>query len=380
MAPTMASAWAASDVATPIRPANSSTPKRSVSATGSTENAPARRASSRWRGELVPRLITAKPAGDAGGQPQPAQLVLLGERLVAERAQRDRQRRCRRRVSLAGEQSERVQQQIAGARGGRPVGGQNGCRDFTRIARPDQALRREGSRERLETRLAREPRVQRFEPLGRLEQQRRSVAAAGRREGDLRPQQLGAGSLGIVQSSGLRDPPAAAPPRRSRRPGACSLRRGVHAARVASDRASARRHARETRRPPPRRLAPALGRLSAPVRRRCPRRASSSRAQGARRGDQDRHRHRSPRPARGERAGAPAAPPRCSSPNARAGDRTAPAPRNRPASGSRRRGRVRRDAELGGCPPHQHRIPHRLCRSNEQQQPLSPATAAPAAL
>ena len=37
--------------------------------------------------------------------------------------------------------------------------------------------------------------------------------------------------------------------------------------------------------------------------------------------------------------------------------------------GGRRRGRVRPDAELGGRPPHQHRIPHRLRRSDEQQQP-----------
>ena len=108
------------------------------------------------RGELVPRLIIGKRAGDPGGEPQPAQLVLLGESLVPERAQRDLQRRRRRHVALAGEQGEAVQQQIAGARRGPPVGGQNGCRDLTRIARPDQALRGEGSRERLEIRLARE--------------------------------------------------------------------------------------------------------------------------------------------------------------------------------------------------------------------------------
>ena len=35
------------------------------------------------------------------------------------------------------------------------------------------------------------------------------------------------------------------------------------------------------------------------------------------------------------------------------------------SSGGRRRSRVRPDAELGGCPPHQHRIPHRLYRSDE---------------
>ncbi len=87
------------------------------------------------RGELVPRLIIGQRPGDAAGQPQPAQLVLLGEPLVPERAQRDLQRRRPRNVALAGEEGEPVQQQIAGARRGLPVGGQNGRRDLARIAR-----------------------------------------------------------------------------------------------------------------------------------------------------------------------------------------------------------------------------------------------------
>ena len=37
--------------------------------------------------------------------------------------------------------------------------------------------------------------------------------------------------------------------------------------------------------------------------------------------------------------------------------------------GGRRRGRVRPDAELGGRPPHQHRIPSRLSRRDEKQEP-----------
>ena len=86
------------------------------------------------RGEFVPRLIIDQRPGDAAGQPQPAQLVLLGERLVPERAQRDLQRRSPRDVALAGEEGEPVQQQIAGARGGLPVGGQNGRGDLALIA------------------------------------------------------------------------------------------------------------------------------------------------------------------------------------------------------------------------------------------------------
>ena len=37
--------------------------------------------------------------------------------------------------------------------------------------------------------------------------------------------------------------------------------------------------------------------------------------------------------------------------------------------GDGRRSRVRPDAELRGRPPHQHRIPQRLCRGDEQQKP-----------
>ena len=54
------------------------------------------------RAQLVPRLVIGQRPGDAAGQPQPAQLVLLGEPLVPERAQRDLQRRRPGNVALAG--------------------------------------------------------------------------------------------------------------------------------------------------------------------------------------------------------------------------------------------------------------------------------------
>ena len=82
--------------------------------------------------------------------------------------------------------------------------------------------------------------------------------------------------------------PAAAAPRRARRPGACPAPRRARAAPGAPGRASARRRARGTRRPPPGRRAPARGRPSAPARRRRPRRARPSPGRGARRGDRDR--------------------------------------------------------------------------------------------
>ena len=127
-------------------------------------------------GELVPRPIIGQRPGDAAGQPQPAQLILLCEPFVPERPQRDLQCRRPRGVALAGEEGEPVEQQVAGTRRGLPIGSQNSVGDLARITSTGQAIGGERRRERLEIGLAREPGIQRLEPLGRLEQQRRSIA------------------------------------------------------------------------------------------------------------------------------------------------------------------------------------------------------------
>ncbi len=59
--------------------------------------------------------------------------------------------------------------------------------------------------ERFQIGLTREPRIERLEPLGGLEQQRRSVATAAQRERDLTTQQVDLGALELVQRSGLCD-------------------------------------------------------------------------------------------------------------------------------------------------------------------------------
>ena len=236
MASTTASASAASDVATPILPATQLDDHPVGERDGQErERAGAARELEMARGQLVPRLIIGQRPGDAGGQPQPAQLVLLGERLVTERAQRDLQRRRPRNVAVVGKEGEPVEQQTAGTRSGLHVCGQNGRRDLARIASAHQPVGGKGSRERFEVRPARERRVQRLEPPGRLEQQGRSIATPRHREGDLRVQQLGTGLVELVQRPRLRDAPAAAARRRSRRPGACLLRRAAHAVPGVSD-------------------------------------------------------------------------------------------------------------------------------------------------
>jgi len=96
-------------------------------------------------GEIVPPGVVAERAGDLASQPEPGQLVLLGERLVTERAQRHLQRRSPSSIALAGEEGEPVEQQVTGAwrrtRGWPPVGGEHRGGDLARIAPACQAVR-----------------------------------------------------------------------------------------------------------------------------------------------------------------------------------------------------------------------------------------------
>ncbi len=203
------------------------------------------------------------------------------------------------------------------------------------IAAAHQPVGRERRGERVEVGLARERRVQRLQPLGGLEQQRRSVAAARRGERDLRAQQLCPRAVELVQRAGLAPSPAAAAPRRALRPGACRARPPARAARGATGRASARRRARGRPRPPPGRRA-----LRARAAERSSSAATSSSSPavafgavpGAAVGVDDRRRWR--RRAPGGRAGGPPARPRCRPPSARADGGSAPARRSR--SGRRR--------------------------------------------
>ena len=84
------------------RPQKRSAWIRSSRATGSSESAPARRASSTWRA-VSSSQATSSPSARAMWQAshEPAQLLLLGERRVPERAQRLLQRRRPRGVALA---------------------------------------------------------------------------------------------------------------------------------------------------------------------------------------------------------------------------------------------------------------------------------------
>jgi hypothetical protein len=237
------------------------------------------------------------------------------------------------------------------------------------MARPDQAFRGQGCRERLQIRLAREPRIERFEPLGRLRQQGGSVAATRRREGDLRAQQLGAGSLELVQRAGLRD--RQQPQRRVVRAGLvlalCGEERALGAAPGIGGqlggpfvKCGAGCQAASRPRSPGRALQLGGDVLVEPGRRVRKVPGAAIRIDigigGLRECTVDVLALLRCRPAVHRRAHE-----RVSEPHLRA--------EIDQSSVGRRHGRVRPRAELGRRPPHQHRIPHRLGRSGEKQQP-----------
>ena len=104
------------------RPQKSSAWTRSSRAIGSTDSAPVRRASSTWRAVSSSQATSSPQSpGDVARQPQPAQLLLLGDGLLAERAQRGLQRRRSGGVALGDEEREPVEQQVARARGAAPT-------------------------------------------------------------------------------------------------------------------------------------------------------------------------------------------------------------------------------------------------------------------
>jgi hypothetical protein len=151
-----------------------------------------------------PRGVVAQCPRDVAGQPQPPQLVFLGERLLAERAQRVLEHGRPGDVPLTHRERETIEQLVARARRRPPACGEHRCSDLARVATLHEPVGRQRGGERLEVRLAREIGVQRFQPLRCLDQQRRSVATARHREGDLRMQQLRPRILELVQRTRAR--------------------------------------------------------------------------------------------------------------------------------------------------------------------------------
>ena len=160
-------------------------------------------------GQLVPALVVRDgPRRAASSQSQrSACRSASAPRAIDARA------RCfsigaRGRVALGGADGQAVQQQVAGARGladarrGRRRGRPRQPRHARRRARGGRRRRAAASASRYVSRAS--VGVERLEPFGGVEQQRRSVAAARDGERELGTQQVGAGAVELVERTGLR--------------------------------------------------------------------------------------------------------------------------------------------------------------------------------
>ena len=195
--------------------------------------------------ERLPALVVPHESGDVAGEPDPAQTLLPGDVVAAERAHRPLERRGRRPEPLGDQHGQAVPEEIRRAR--RPRRRRHGPRrlgDFQHTAAVGHATDDDRGPQRVEVGLACERDVERLEPLGGLEQQRRRVAAA------LAPRRRSARGGGPRGRAGARRAvrpapwPAVRGPRRTRRPRARPAPRPARAARGAPVRASARSRAR----------------------------------------------------------------------------------------------------------------------------------------
>ena len=217
--------------------------------------------------------------------------------------------------------------------------------------------------------LARELQVEWLKPLRRLQQQRGSIAAETRGEGDLAAQQVHPGALELVERPGLRR--GQEPESRVERAGLeASLRGGQRALRAPRRvRASARRRAAGTRPRRRARRAPAPGRPSARAPRRPARRAPPRPRPDARPGGPDRPPDRSPPPAPDGPPGVPAPPLIGTRRSAPADDGTSPARRSPAARPFPRQPPTTAIPSRSAARQQQQRIADRLRRREQQQTP-----------
>ncbi len=168
------------------------------------ERADVTRELDRAGGEHEPALVVPQLHGDAASVPQPSELLLGGDALATEGRQGALQHRHPSRMPLGDQQSQAIQEEIGGARGARRPGrATSGLGDLSQSGSGGQMAGEDRRGERFEVRLACEHDVERLEPLGGLEEQRRSVIAAARGEGDPGAQHVDPGALDLVERSPL---------------------------------------------------------------------------------------------------------------------------------------------------------------------------------
>ena len=315
----------------------------------------------------VPALVVPQADRDRTRVGEPAQLLLAGQRLAAERLQRAPEHRHARGRAIGVDERLAGHQQLDGARRRR-----RGLERPAPFGDPLATAGGERRPERLRVGLARERRVEPLESPGRLQQQRRRVAAAALRERQPRLQTLHPRALEVVELPELGDRQQLL--RGVAGSGLVLGLRGRERSLGALLRVGGqgRRSARGRRRPRPGRRAPVPAPPSARARPPHPRRGRRPPRRGARRGGRDRGPDRSRRRAHGAPPGAPRASLLGRPPSARADGRTRracrsrtgrrprpapPPPRRSPAARTRARAAQRRRparrrprGRAGACP------------------------------
>ncbi len=154
----------------------------------------------------APRVVVPQRAGGALSQPAPAKFLPRGDVRAGEGVNGLPQGGGRGGRPVGDHQRQAVQDQVDRPR--RPglvrregAGGAGDLEQITGAGQPPGEQRRHPGGQ---VGLPRQVQVERLEPLGRLEQQRRRVAAQPRREHDLPAQQVHPGALQLIQRPGLR--------------------------------------------------------------------------------------------------------------------------------------------------------------------------------
>ena len=175
------------------------------------------------RGDRMQTIEIPQRRGGDHGHPAPPQDVL--DRNAGELLRCTLHRRGRGSVSVCDQQSEAIEQQVEGARSTWRRKGLDGAADLLQDGPSHETLGHPSRAPRGQVCLTRQVRVERLEPAGGRQQQRRSTAAQTRGEGDVSPQHVDPGALELIQRPILRH--GCQPERRVERAGLeTRLRRG----------------------------------------------------------------------------------------------------------------------------------------------------------
>ena len=180
-------------------------------------------------GDRQARVVVPQVHRRGGRQPSPSQQLVRGHIVRGEQRDCPLQHRCCNRASLREHLGEPVQEEIAGTRRvRRRHSSAGGARDIRQAALTRQPPGEQRRAPCIEIRVASQGRVERLQPPGRAQQQRRRIAAAVVRKGHLGVQQIHAGASELIHGTRLRGGQQAE--RRLERAGPqVRVRRGEHA-------------------------------------------------------------------------------------------------------------------------------------------------------